>query len=179
MATPVLICHVSVSEYLNTSYRPDCDYVNGEVLERNVGEKPHGLLQGILHTIFVANQRPWQLLPVLEQRVQVGPNRFRVPDLCLIDPADPDFIVRHAPFLCVEILSKDDSIRSMQERIDDYLGMGVKHIWLIDPVLRRAWMASESGLKTAEEILFAHGSPVQVGLAGVFTTLDDLLAGRL
>ena len=23
---------VPLSEYLNTSYRPDCDYVNGEVL---------------------------------------------------------------------------------------------------------------------------------------------------
>ena len=42
MARPILI---PVSEYLNTSYRPDCDYKDGEVLERNVGEKPHGLLQ--------------------------------------------------------------------------------------------------------------------------------------
>ena len=30
---------VSVEEYLRTSYRPDCDFVEGRVLERNVGEK--------------------------------------------------------------------------------------------------------------------------------------------
>ena len=30
---------VSIEEYLDTSYRPDCDYVNGEVQERNFGEK--------------------------------------------------------------------------------------------------------------------------------------------
>ena len=29
---------VSLQEYLETSYRPDCDYLDGELLERNVGE---------------------------------------------------------------------------------------------------------------------------------------------
>jgi len=37
---------VSVSEYLETSYRPDVDYVDGELLERNVGELDHSRLQG-------------------------------------------------------------------------------------------------------------------------------------
>ena len=40
MATaPTLI---SVEEYLSTSYHPDCDYVDGELEERNVGEYSHG-----------------------------------------------------------------------------------------------------------------------------------------
>jgi len=38
---------VSVEEYLNTSYRPDCDYLEGELLERNVGEWDHSRLQGL------------------------------------------------------------------------------------------------------------------------------------
>ncbi len=29
---------VLLSEYLETSYRPDCEYIDGELLERNVGE---------------------------------------------------------------------------------------------------------------------------------------------
>jgi len=29
---------VSVEEYLATTYDPDCDYVDGEPLERNMGE---------------------------------------------------------------------------------------------------------------------------------------------
>lgn len=36
---------VSVEEYLNTVYRPDCDYVDGELVDRNVGEKDHAKLQ--------------------------------------------------------------------------------------------------------------------------------------
>ena len=42
MATSTLI---SVAEYLSTSYRPDCDYVDGEVQERNLGEYDHANIQ--------------------------------------------------------------------------------------------------------------------------------------
>ncbi len=36
---------VPVSEYLSTGYRPDCDYLDGELEERNVGAKDHGNVQ--------------------------------------------------------------------------------------------------------------------------------------
>ena len=37
---------VTVEEYLATTWRPDCDYVDGEVLERNLGQTDHSELQG-------------------------------------------------------------------------------------------------------------------------------------
>jgi len=37
---------ISVEEYLNTSYHPDCDFVDGHVLERNWGERTHSRTQG-------------------------------------------------------------------------------------------------------------------------------------
>ena len=37
---------VPVEEYLSTSYDPDCDYVDGELEDRNVGEKGHSKVQG-------------------------------------------------------------------------------------------------------------------------------------
>ena len=36
---------ISVEDYLNTTYRPDVDYVDGEIEERNLGEFDHGDLQ--------------------------------------------------------------------------------------------------------------------------------------
>ena len=36
---------VPVEEYLHTAYSPDCDYVDGVVEERNVGEKDHNKAQ--------------------------------------------------------------------------------------------------------------------------------------
>jgi hypothetical protein len=43
MATSSL---VSVDQYLTTSYRPDCDYVDGVLLERNVGRFDHETFAG-------------------------------------------------------------------------------------------------------------------------------------
>jgi len=40
VAAPVL-----VEEYLNGTYRPDCDYIDGELAERNTGELSHGQMQ--------------------------------------------------------------------------------------------------------------------------------------
>ena len=48
MATSSL---VSVDRYLSTSYRPDCDYVDGVLLERNAGEFDHGRLQTAIGTV--------------------------------------------------------------------------------------------------------------------------------
>lgn len=177
MATPVLI---PVSEYLKTMYRPDCDYVDGEVEERNLGERQHGLLQGILFSIFQANRRSWRMLPLLEQRVQVSATRFRIPDVCLVSPADgSEPIVRKAPLLCVEVLSSEDTLKRMQVRIKDYVAMGVPCIWVIDPLRREAYYASDDGFEPVSDSLVVPGTPITIGLGEVFSELDDLLAGRL
>ncbi|HXO32648.1 MAG TPA: Uma2 family endonuclease, partial [Candidatus Acidoferrales bacterium] len=39
----------------------------------------------------------------------------------------------HPPLLVIEILSKDDTLRAMRERVDDYVVFGIRHIWLVDP----------------------------------------------
>ena len=39
---------VSVEEYLNSDYQPDCDYVDGVLEERNLGEYNHGRLQMLI-----------------------------------------------------------------------------------------------------------------------------------
>ena len=65
---------VSLQEYLETSYRPDCDYLDGELLERNVGEWDHSRLQGLLCQFLCSHEREWGILVVPEQRVQVKPH---------------------------------------------------------------------------------------------------------
>jgi hypothetical protein len=39
---------IPLSEYLETVYRPDGEYVDGALLERNVGEFDHARLQTLL-----------------------------------------------------------------------------------------------------------------------------------
>ncbi len=67
----------------------------------------------------------------------------------------------------------------MQERVDDYLAMGVEFIWFIDPIRRQAFLGSKNGFAPVESVLAVPGTSIEVALADVFAELDDLLAGRL
>lgn len=123
-----------LSEYLNTSYRPDCDYLEGELLERNVGEWDHARLQMLLSSYLLSREKQLGILVVPEQRVQVKARRFRVPDITVLTgPRPVAGIITEPPFLCVEILSPSDRVVEMQDRIGDYLNFGVRYVWLIDP----------------------------------------------
>ena len=75
---------VTLSEYLATSYRPDCEYLDGELLERNVGEWDHSRLQMLLSRYLCNREKQWGILVVVEQRVQVKATRFRVPDISVL-----------------------------------------------------------------------------------------------
>lgn len=142
---------VSVSEYLKTSYRPDCDYVDGVVLERNLGEYDHARLQGEVFAYFHARRREWGLRAVPEQRVQISPTRFRVPDVCVVLGEPAEQIFRTPPFICIEILSRDDRLSDMQDRVADYLNFGVRYVWVIDPRTRKAWRCTMSGISEVSE----------------------------
>jgi len=172
MATAALI---PVSEYLQTTYRPDRDYIDGELKKRNVGEQPHGDLQMILGTIFRNNRLAWGVRPLGDTRVQVAPTRFRIPDVSIVRNTDPkDSIIGFAPLLCIEILSKDDRLTEMQERIDDYAAMGVKDSWVIDPWKRVGYFASPRGFIQPEDgVLRIAETPIAVSLADIFAQLDE------
>jgi hypothetical protein len=43
---------ISVDEYLRTSFHPDCDFIEGEVLERNAGKRKHSYAQGEIVSWF-------------------------------------------------------------------------------------------------------------------------------
>src|ERR1019366_2470335 len=107
---------VSVHEYLSTSYRPDCDYVDGVVLERNLGEKSHSRLQTAIWLYYWLRQARGGLWGFVEMRVQVSATRFRIPDVCIALGDPPEEILRTPPFICIEVLSKDDRLSAMRER---------------------------------------------------------------
>ena len=166
---------VSVEEYLRTSYRPDRDYVDGEVLERNVGERDHSELQREFILYLGNRAKKWGIHVFPEQRVQVSDRRFRIPDVCVIVGKRPqEQIFRQPPFICIEILSKDDSRRSVQSRIDDYLKFGVPYVWLFDPFDRRVWTYTLEGSREVKDgVLRTENPAIEVLLAEVFAGLDD------
>jgi Uma2 family endonuclease len=164
---------VSVAEYLSTAYSPDRDYVDGVVLERNLGEYDHSSIQGAILVALFNRRRQCGIRVVPEQRVQVRRERFRIPDVCAVLADSPvEQIFRHPPFLCVEILSKDDRMSEMQERIDDYLQMGVSYVWLVDPRSRRAWTYTVDLIREVKDgVLRTQNPDIEVPLAEIFAEL--------
>ena len=166
---------VPVREYLSTTYRPDRDFLEGELKERNVGEQSHAPVQLILGKLFENNRKIWETRTPTELRVQVRPDRFRIPDVCVLRRSDPcEEVVSIAPWLCIEVLSAADTLREMQERVDDYVRMGVGNNWVIDPWKRIAYYASERGFQQPEGgVLHIAGTPIAITLAEVFAELDE------
>ena len=159
-----------MSEYLSTSYDPDCDYVDGEIEERNLGERRHSRLQGGVVAFLRGKESERGIYVLPEQRVQVTPTRFRVPDVCVLLANAPDEqIVTHPPFLCIEILSKDDLMSRTLEKIGDYLAMGVPNVWVIDPLTRRGYHYTSDGMREAKDGVLRASSPdIAVPLAALF-----------
>lgn len=165
---------ISLDEYLRTGFRPDCDFVDGEVQERKLGERNHSTLQAALVVVFHQNRNTWNVIPLPEQRIQISGTRFRVPDLCIVRKDDPrDQIVQTAPLICIENLSPEDTLSRLQDRVDDYIAFGVAHIWVIDPSTRHAYMAGRKGFIEVESGAFeVPGTPIRVSLTELFAELD-------
>jgi Uma2 family endonuclease len=159
---------VSINEYLHTVYRPDCEYIDGVLLERNVGEWNHSRLQTSISGFLWSREKKLGILVVVEQRVQVKPTRFRIPDIAVLTKLPTGGIITDPPFLCIEILSPDDRMSEMQERIDDYLAFGVPHVWVIDPRTRRAFEYTSEGMRDAKDGILSTSNPdIRVVLAEI------------
>jgi Uma2 family endonuclease len=164
---------VPLAEYLTTSYRPDREYIDGVVKERHLGEYDHARLQLVLGGWFLRREREWNIRVVVEQRVQVSPTRFRVPDVTVIDRAQPmEQILTHPPLLVIEVLSPEDTWVRMEDRIADYLHFGIANVWVLDPKSRHAWTITADGRHEVTAALEVAGSPIRVPLDELFKELE-------
>src|SRR6516165_8531047 len=109
---------ISIAEYLASSYDPDREYIDGILEERHLGEYDHARLQLVLGGWFLRREREWNIRTLVEQRIQVRATRFRVPDVTVLDRAQPvEQILTHPPLIVIEILSPQDTWPRMEARI--------------------------------------------------------------
>ncbi len=163
---------VSLSEYLDTSYRPDREYIDGELRERYVGKWEHARVQALLAAWFISHELQWKILTSTEQRTLVASGRVRIPDLVVLHPGPQPDVLVHPPLLVIEILSPDDTYSDTQERALDYLGMGVGTLWIIDPRTRTGRMCAGSDWIAADRLIVA-GTELFVDLPTIFAAIGD------
>jgi Uma2 family endonuclease len=163
---------VLVGEYLRTNYRPDREFIDGEVRERNVGKWEHARIQALLASWFGSREAQWSVLTATEQRVRVSETRIRIPDLVVVRAEQQPDVLTEPPLLVIEILSPDDSYSDTQERAEDYFLMGVSTVWIIDPRTRTGRMCNRNAW-TSSLRLEVLGSPIHVDLQEIFAYLDQ------
>jgi Uma2 family endonuclease len=162
---------ITVEEYLHSSYSPDCDYVDGELQERNVGELDHAEVQTALAHWFRSHDKEWNIRTYTELRMRVGPTRFRVADVYLISRNEPaEQVPQRPPLAVIEVLSPEDRVTRYQERLDDYRKMGIRHIWVVDPQTRRGFDCS-TGSWVERQSFAVENSPITVDLSAIFAEL--------
>jgi Uma2 family endonuclease len=171
---------IPVEEYLSTGYDPDCEYDDGVIVERNLGEIEHAYLQTLLATLFTVRGAEWNVLALTEQRIQIGPKRFLVPDVCVLGSGAPwEGVLTHPPFIAIEIMSPEDTIRRATAKAAEYLGFGVKNVWVIDPSARVAYRGVPSGLELVRSgELVAPGTAIVVSVTELFEKLDNARIGN-
>jgi Uma2 family endonuclease len=165
---------VSIEEYLRTRYKPDADYLDGEIVERNLGEFEHSTLQAAISSFFWVRRLEWNIHPVTEQRIRVSQSKVRIADVAVLRGDAPrEKVTVTPPLICVEILSPEDRMSRAKLVLSDYWAMGVKNIWLVDPIYHSAFTFDGRGLHDADPSkLGVAGTPIQLDLTEAFAAIS-------
>ena len=145
MATQTL---VPVEDYLRRVDEGGCpDYLDGVLVERNVGHYKHSKIQVLLVAAFLelGKRIPCHAAP--ELHLKLAARRYRVADLAVFFGPEPGpDIPTMPPDLVVEVLSPDDRHKDLIEKLEEYRQWGVTHIWFVDPWTERLHVYNDAGL---------------------------------
>jgi Uma2 family endonuclease len=150
---------VSAEQYLHSSFEHDAEFVEGRLVQRPTPAWEHASMQGFLVRELWAICRSLGFFAVPEQRVQTRPDRFRVPDVCVLTnnpEGEPGRrIVTRPAYLCVEILSPEDTAVDTMDKVREYQHFGVGWVWMIDPVSLTGQVHSRNGIVSVEDRIFS------------------------
>src|SRR5580658_5257205 len=139
-----VLAGVSVEEYLHSSFPGlDREYRDGALVERPTPDYPHGKTQALLIALFMALRKDLSLYPCAETRVKLRPGRFLIPDVAVFHGKEPGLVPDMPPLIAIEILSPDDRLSEVREKLEEYRAWGVPHVWLVDPHSRRLYTCDE------------------------------------
>lgn len=162
---------MDVEEYLRTSFDgSDCEYLDGEIVERNMGELPHGDVQVNLAVLLRQLRKRLGIRVVTEIRIQINSRRYRVVDIGVWrDDNIGGNIPTVPPFLAIEILSPEDRMVRMLPKIQEYLSIGVEWVWVIDPEEKSALSYSQKNPAGAVcDVLRTENPAIEIPLPRTF-----------
>ena len=77
-----------------------------------------------------------------------------------------------APLFVIEILSPDDSLTQLRAKAQEYLAIGIKHVWTVDPVSGECYEHRPRHMVAVEDlVLRVDGAPIQIPMAEMLASL--------
>jgi Uma2 family endonuclease len=163
---------ISALDYLKTTFEPDCEFVAGVLEGRSVGEYDHSTWQMILAAYFLAREKELWILSRPELRMQTGPDNFRIPDVALLSRNAPrEQIITHPPLAVFEILSPEDTMTRMLDKLAEYEQMGIGAIWVIEPK-KRLYFRYRDGQLTPGAVFELPGTQFSVPFAEIAALVE-------
>jgi Uma2 family endonuclease len=139
---------VPVEEYLRMSFEgPDPEYLDGELVERNLGGKSHGSAQAKLAIYFGKHDDRFPFKVITELHLRLAPSRIRIADVAVFLEEPVDEIPSTPPLIVMEIVSPGDRYIEIHKKLQEYHRWGVRHIWLLDPSSQSFSVYDSDGLR--------------------------------
>ncbi len=125
---------ISVEEYLHSSFPGvDCEYRDGELVERSLPVYSHGRTQSRLGAFFGLLRNELSVHPTAETRMKLREGLYLIPDVSVFWPSEPIEVPDSPPLVAIEVLSPEDRLTAVREKLAEYRAWGVPHVWLVDP----------------------------------------------
>jgi len=122
------------------------EIVDGVVIELPASSIGHQrVVRRLLRLLedFVSSRNLGEIFPApLDVVVQRNPLRTRQPDLLFVRAENAPNLdkqqerLEFAPDLVIEVLSPSDSLSELLKKLNDYHRIGVKEVWLVNPLTR-------------------------------------------
>jgi Uma2 family endonuclease len=159
---------VPEEEYLRTTYKPACDYIDGVLRQKSMPTYKHGRTQGRIMTLVNASGAGFEA--VVELTCWVRKGKYLVPDVAVqhAEESQNPYPVRPV-HLCVEVLSPEDRFSDAVSKCGECHAWGVPYCWIFDPDDRRCWEYASGGRPTpiAADGYISAG-PLSVSVAEIF-----------
>jgi Uma2 family endonuclease len=146
MSTVLDTQHVTAEQLGLMPNDKDFELVDGQLVERPMGNKSAWVAQELIYYLghYVREHRlGWVFGAEAGYRLDPSrPNHIRKPDVSFVRfgrlPNEQPAVTYDnlAPDLAVEVLSPNDTVLELDEKIEEYLGADVKLVWIINPELR-------------------------------------------
>lgn len=122
------------------------ELVDGQLVERKMGNKSNWVASQLARLLGnYADEHSLGWVFTAEAGYRLNPNRpntVRKPDVSFVaagrlpDEEPADAYDRLAPDLAVEVISPGDTVRELDDKVEEYLTAGVRLVWVINPDLQ-------------------------------------------